>query len=83
MSPYEAIVSREPEGPRVCQHLSSGVLLPPTPGRSWRGGGNFGAGALIPPSFISKPSIPHVASAPGPRGSSITGIGRPGWFQFG
>ena len=64
VSPYEAIVSWEPEGPRVCQHLSPGVLLPRTRSilaRRWQ----LWSRSSHPASFVSEPSILPVASAPG------------------
>ena len=53
----------------------------PTPYISRRGGGNCGAGASR--SSASRSSIPPVASASRPLGSSVTDVGHPTRFHLG
>ena len=61
--------------PRGCYYPRSRSIL----SRRWQ----LWSRSSHPAPFVSEPSIPPVASVPGPRGSSITGSGRPGWFHFG
>ena len=63
-----------PKAP-VSVSISPRGVTTPAPGISWRGGGNCGAGALIPPSVAFKSSMPP--------GSSITKVGHPRRFHFG